>query len=64
MTGQSEFSSRAELCRRLAQRDPANRTLWMAEAETWTRRSKDIPDGEERATVDSGILARLLEQST
>jgi hypothetical protein len=64
MTGQSEFSSRADLCRKLAQREPANRTLWMAEAETWARRSKDIPEGEDRETIDSGILARLLEQST
>ena len=63
MTGQSEFSSRAELCRKLAQREPANRTFWMAEAETWACRSKDMRDGD-GVTVDSGILARLLEQSS
>ena len=33
MTDQSELNSRAALCRKLAQREPANRTFWMAEAE-------------------------------
>lgn len=64
MTAQSEFSSRAELCRKLAGRDPANRTFWIAEAETWVRRSKGIPEGEDRDTIDTGILARLLDPSS
>ena len=41
MTGQLELNSRAELCRQLAKREPANRTLWMAEAENWSRLSKE-----------------------
>ena len=40
MTGQLEFSLRATLCRQLAKREPANRILWMAEAENWSRLSK------------------------
>ena len=41
MTDQSELNSRAALCRKLAQREPANRTFWMAEAENWSRLSKE-----------------------
>ena len=32
-----ELSSRAALCRRLANWDPANRSIWLAEATTWSR---------------------------
>jgi hypothetical protein len=63
MTDQSEFTSRAALCRELAQREPANRTFWMAEAEKWSRLSKEKLLGEESARIDSGLLARLREQS-
>jgi hypothetical protein len=61
MTDQSELDLRAALCRTLAQREPANRTFWMAEAENWSRLSKDKRDGED---IDSGILVRLRMQST
>ena len=64
MTEQSELNSRAALCRRLAQREPANRTFWMAEAENWSRLSKEKPRAEDGVGIDSGILARLLAQST
>jgi hypothetical protein len=64
MTDQSELSSRATLCRRLAQREPDNRTFWMAEAEHWSRLSKEKPHGEDSVRVDSGIFARLREKST
>jgi hypothetical protein len=37
MAGQSEFNLRAVLCRKLAQREPANRAYWMAEADYWLR---------------------------
>jgi hypothetical protein len=63
MIDQSEFNSRAALCRRLARREPANRTLWMAEAEHWSRLSKEKPHGEEDEIINSGILARLRAQS-
>ena len=64
MTDQSEFNSRAALCRKLAQREPANRTFWMAEAENWSRLSKEKSRGENSVGIDSGILARLRAQST
>jgi len=62
--GQSEFNSRAALCRKLAQREPANQTFWMAEAETWSRLSKAKLHGEGSVQIDSGILARLRTQSS
>jgi hypothetical protein len=64
MTDQSELNSRAALCRKLAQREPANRTLWIAEAENWSRLSKRQLRGENSVKIDSGILARLRVQST
>jgi hypothetical protein len=42
MTSQFEFSSRAALCRQLARQEPSNRALWMAEAENWSRLSREI----------------------
>jgi hypothetical protein len=41
MASQLELISRAALCRRLAKREPANQALWMAEAENWSRLSKE-----------------------
>jgi hypothetical protein len=41
MTSQLELSLRAALCRQLAKREPANRTLWIAEAENWSRLSNE-----------------------
>jgi hypothetical protein len=64
MIDQSELNSRAALCRQLAQREPANRTLWMAEAENWTRLSKEKPHGKDSLKLDSAILAHLRAQSS
>jgi hypothetical protein len=64
MADQSELNLRAALCRRLAQREPANRTFWIAEAENWSRLSKEKPRREDSVEIDSGILARLRAQST
>jgi hypothetical protein len=64
MTNRSELNSRAALCRKLAQREPANRTFWMAEAESWSRLSKKKPHDEDRLEIDCGIVARLRTQST
>ena len=63
MTGQLELNSRAELCRQLAKREPANRTLWMAEAENWSRLSKERGRGAVDEKISSGITMRLQEQS-
>jgi hypothetical protein len=64
MTGQSEFNSRAALCRKLAEREPTNRTFWMAEAENWLRLSKEKPHTEDEEEIDGGALARLRAEST
>ena len=65
MTDQSELNSRAALCRKLAQREPANRTFWMAEAENWSRLSKEKPHGEDSRKDrfrNSGALSRAIGQ--
>ncbi len=49
MTTRLELNLRAALCRQLAQREPANRSLWMAEAEHWLRLSKEKLQGEAEA---------------
>lgn len=59
MISQLEFSSRAALCRKLAKQEPTNRALWMAEAESWLRLSKERFRGEARAKIGSGVLASL-----
>ncbi len=41
MASQLELSARAALCRQLAEREPANRVFWMAEAESWSRLSNE-----------------------
>jgi hypothetical protein len=64
MTYQSELNSRAALCRTLAQREPANRTFWIAEAENWSRLSKERQHREHSVKIDSGILGRLRAQSS
>ncbi len=54
MTDQSELNSRAALCRKLAQREPANRVFWMAEAENWSRLSKQKPCADDSVKIESG----------
>ena len=63
MIGQSEFKSRAALCRKLARREPANQTYWMAEAENWARLSNQILHDEDSTKAAPGILACLREKS-
>ena len=41
MTSYLELSSRAALCRQLAQREPKTRVYWLAEAECWSRLSRE-----------------------
>ena len=60
MVDQLELSSRAMLCRKLAEREPENRVYWIAEAENWLRLSKENPSGEAGGPdTSSGVLARL-----
>ena len=63
MTGQLEFNLRATLCRQLAEREPANRAFWMAEAENWSRLSKERGRGAVEEKISSGITMSLQEQS-
>jgi hypothetical protein len=41
MTNLFEFRSRAALCRRLAEREPTSKVIWLAEAERWSRLAGD-----------------------
>jgi hypothetical protein len=59
MTSRVEFTSRAVLCRQLAELEPANRVIWMAEAEYWSRLSKDSDRGEAGTPVTLGTVAAL-----
>jgi len=63
MIDQVEFALRATLCRQLAMREPANRTFWMAEAENWTRLSREKSRSAAEEKTSSGIAASLREQS-
>lgn len=63
MTSPLEFSSRAALCRQLAKLEPANGVLWMAEAEKWSRRSKEKLCGGARTQLGFGILASFRVRS-
>lgn len=63
MTSQSELRSRAALCAQLAEREPANRALWMAEAETWARLSTEsFPANQgKRRAADNNASTRLTD---
>jgi hypothetical protein len=54
MSSQLECSARAALCMRLAKPEPANRILWMAEAEHWSRLSNERLRGEAGAEIEAG----------
>jgi len=57
MISSLELDSRAALCRQLAKREPVNRALWMAEAESWSRLSKDLR-GDEGQHSAPAVTAR------
>ena len=61
MISPQELSSRAALCRQLAKREPANGVLWMAEAENWSRQSKEKLHGGARTQMSSGRTWRVCE---
>ena len=64
MADQLEFNLRAVLCRQLARREPENRVLWMAEAESWSRLSKKTGRGRADEKIRSGITACSRERSS
>jgi hypothetical protein len=59
-----ECSARAALCMRLATREPANRNLWMAEAEHWSRLSQESRRDEAFAEVEAGHRLIAMAQPT
>jgi hypothetical protein len=64
MSHRSEFGLRAALCRQLAMLEPANRALWLAEAEYWARLAQDTGDREGGTKIGeppmpAGLRARL-----
>jgi hypothetical protein len=63
MIDQLEFDLRASLCRQLAKREPANRIFWIAEAENWSRLSKERSRGAAEENIGSGIMASWREKS-
>jgi len=50
MISQLELDSRAALCRQLAKREPAHEALWLAEAKSWSRFSKETVRGDVGST--------------
>jgi hypothetical protein len=42
MTGLLEFNARAALCRQLAKVEPDSKSLWLAEAEKWSRQKPGV----------------------
>jgi hypothetical protein len=44
MTSHLELTSRAALCKELAQREPNSRAYWLAEADSWSRLSRETID--------------------
>ena len=66
MASQLELSSRAALCRELAQREPESRVYWLAEAERWSRLSRQTMSVERTGHKDDPfeqLLALIARQS-
>ena len=62
MITQTELSSRAALCRQLAQREPSSKAYWLAEAEHWSRLSRQPIHLERTGSEDDPLeqfLARI-----
>ena len=59
MSSRVELISRAALCRQLAELEPANRLIWMVEAEYWSRQSENTDRGKAGPPVRPGTLAAL-----
>jgi hypothetical protein len=66
MTGPLEFSARAALCRQLARREPKSKSLWLAEAERWSRLTltpcATVPTSEYRNTDGRDALESFLNE--
>jgi hypothetical protein len=56
MASQLELSARAALCKQLAELEPTNRVLWMAEAENWSRLSNEKLRGAKLSKRDRSVF--------
>ena len=66
MASQLELSSRAALCRQLAQREPNSKAYWLAEAESWSRLSRETIPLERTGHMDDPFeefLTLIAQQS-
>ena len=61
MMSQFELSLRAALCRQLASQDPANQSVWMAEARSWSRLADETLHHEQgsRSSIVAGFFFAL-----
>jgi hypothetical protein len=62
MVSALELSSRALLCKRLADQDPANRVFWIAEAEHWAQLSEEEASHRNNLLKSLVVLAALVRQ--
>jgi hypothetical protein len=60
----TQFSSRAALCRQLAKQEPANRALWIAEAENWLRLEGETSRRGKGRKIGFVVLASLRSRRT
>ena len=66
MASQPELRSRAALCIKPAKREPANRVLWIAEAESWSRQSNEnfaASQSKHQAADSNAIIARIADRN-
>jgi hypothetical protein len=61
MASQLELRSRAALCIQLANREPANRVLWIAEAESWSRQAAS--QSKHQAADSNAIIAGTADRN-
>ncbi len=64
MTSFLEFNARAALCRQLARLEPDSKSLWLAEAERWSRLNPDTAPrhGEPAATWCWNVISKRRAQ--
>jgi hypothetical protein len=67
MASQLELRSRAALCIQLAKREPANRVLWIAEAESWSRQSNQnfaARQSKHQAADSNATIVRIADRNS
>jgi hypothetical protein len=67
MASQPELRSRTALCIQLAKREPANRVLWIAEAESWSRQSNEnfaASQSKHQAADSNATIVRIADKNS